>query len=169
MAVEVNLGDTDRNLLKYRAEPVFALAERLFRGEFEMMMFLTGIGVRQLNRLLASRYGETAFADALRRTLAPEDAADVVSETFLTAWRRLDDMPSDDESLLWLYGVAHRVRFHAGDFAVKRINVRDARRGIREMHRRGIATRLEIEMRVRRRRTVEHERLQIACWSAGGI
>ena len=46
---------------------------------------------------------------ALRRTLAPEDAADVVSETFLTAWRRLDDMPSDDESLLWLYGVAHRV------------------------------------------------------------
>ena len=46
---------------------------------------------------------------ALRRTLAPEDAAEVVSETFLTAWRRFDDMPSDDESLLWLYGVAHRV------------------------------------------------------------
>lgn len=46
---------------------------------------------------------------ALRRTLASEDAADVVSETFLTAWRRFDDMPSDDESLLWPYGVAHRV------------------------------------------------------------
>ena len=48
-------------------EPVFALAERLFRGEFEMMMFLTGIGVRQLNRLLASRYPERHFAEALRR------------------------------------------------------------------------------------------------------
>ena len=46
---------------------------------------------------------------ALRRTPAPEDAADVVSETFLAAWRRFDDMPPGDESLLWLYGVAHRV------------------------------------------------------------
>jgi len=46
---------------------------------------------------------------ALRRTSAPEDAADVVSETFLVAWRRFDDLPPGDESLLWLYGVAHRV------------------------------------------------------------
>jgi RNA polymerase sigma-70 factor (ECF subfamily) len=46
---------------------------------------------------------------ALRRTLTPEDAADVVSETFLTAWRRFDDLPPGDESRLWLYGVAHRV------------------------------------------------------------
>ena len=45
---------------------------------------------------------------ALRRTLAPEEAADVVSETFLTAWRRFDDMPPGDEALLWLYGVAQR-------------------------------------------------------------
>ncbi len=48
-------------------EPVFAFAERLFRGEFEMTMLLTGVGTRQLNRLLASRYPEQAFADALRR------------------------------------------------------------------------------------------------------
>ena len=43
---------------------------------------------------------------ALRR--APGDLAqDVVSETFLVAWRRLDDVP--DEALPWLYGVARRV------------------------------------------------------------
>src|SRR5215472_13037798 len=45
----------------------FQFAERLFAGEFDMMVLLTGVGTRQLNRLLASRYPETAFADALRR------------------------------------------------------------------------------------------------------
>jgi RNA polymerase sigma-70 factor (ECF subfamily) len=43
---------------------------------------------------------------ALRR--APRDIAqDVVAETFLVAWRRLDDVPAD--ALPWLYGVARRV------------------------------------------------------------
>ncbi|HEY2016722.1 MAG TPA: uroporphyrinogen-III synthase [Bryobacteraceae bacterium] len=45
----------------------FQFAERLFAGEFEMVMLLTGVGTRQLNRLLATRYPENAFADALRR------------------------------------------------------------------------------------------------------
>jgi RNA polymerase sigma factor (sigma-70 family) len=45
-------------------------------------------------------------AYALRRI--PRDLAqDVVSETFLVAWRRLDDVPAD--ALPWLYGVARRV------------------------------------------------------------
>jgi RNA polymerase sigma factor (sigma-70 family) len=45
---------------------------------------------------------------ALRRCSEPEDAADVVSETFLTAWRRLDAVPTHD-ARLWLYGTARRV------------------------------------------------------------
>jgi uroporphyrinogen-III synthase len=45
----------------------FAFAERLFAGEFDTVMLLTGVGTRQLNRLLAARYPEGAFADALRR------------------------------------------------------------------------------------------------------
>jgi RNA polymerase sigma factor (sigma-70 family) len=45
---------------------------------------------------------------ALRRCAGPDDAADVVAETFLVAWQRLDDLRRDDE-LLWLYGVARRV------------------------------------------------------------
>ena len=32
-----------------------------------MMILLTGVGTRALNRVLASRYPETAFADALRK------------------------------------------------------------------------------------------------------
>src|SRR5215212_10070116 len=45
-------------------------------------------------------------AYALRRT-SPETAQDAVSETFLVAWRRLDDVPAD--ALPWLYAVARRV------------------------------------------------------------
>jgi RNA polymerase sigma-70 factor (ECF subfamily) len=46
---------------------------------------------------------------ALRRTENPHDAADVLAETFLTAWRRLDAVPPGGEARLWLYGVARRV------------------------------------------------------------
>jgi RNA polymerase sigma factor (sigma-70 family) len=46
---------------------------------------------------------------ALRRVTAPEDAADVVAETFLVAWRRSGEVPAGPEARLWLYGVARRV------------------------------------------------------------
>ena len=45
---------------------------------------------------------------AVRRVDDPSDAADVVSETFLVAWRRLDDVPPGQERL-WLFGVARHV------------------------------------------------------------
>ena len=45
-------------------------------------------------------------AYALRRA-APDAAQDVVADTFLVAWRRLEDVPED--ALPWLYGVARRV------------------------------------------------------------
>jgi RNA polymerase sigma factor (sigma-70 family) len=46
---------------------------------------------------------------ALRRSDGAEDAADVVSETFLVAWRRLAEVPEGADARLWLYGVARRV------------------------------------------------------------
>jgi RNA polymerase sigma-70 factor (ECF subfamily) len=46
---------------------------------------------------------------ALRRVARPEDAADVVAETFLVAWRRLADVPEEPQTRLWLYAVARRV------------------------------------------------------------
>jgi uroporphyrinogen-III synthase len=45
----------------------FAFADELFAGRFDMVILLTGVGTRQLSRLLATRYPETAFADALGR------------------------------------------------------------------------------------------------------
>lgn len=43
----------------------------------------------------------------LGRRAAPADAADVLSETLTTVWRRLDAVPADDP-LPWCYGVARR-------------------------------------------------------------
>ena len=45
---------------------------------------------------------------ALRRSVRPEAAADVVAETFLVAWRRIWEVP-DDRARLWLFGVARNV------------------------------------------------------------
>ena len=46
---------------------------------------------------------------ALRRVRQPADAADVVAETWVVAWRRRAAMPAGDERRLWLFGVARRV------------------------------------------------------------
>jgi RNA polymerase sigma-70 factor, ECF subfamily len=49
-------------------------------------------------------------AFALRRSREREDAFDVVSETFMVAWRRFDDVPGDEKTAVaWMYGVARRV------------------------------------------------------------
>ncbi|MFF0864030.1 RNA polymerase sigma factor [Nonomuraea sp. NPDC003560] len=53
-------------------------------------------------------YGQiTAYA--VRRCDSPQDAADVVAETFTVAWRRVDELPEGPEATLWLYGVARKV------------------------------------------------------------
>ena len=43
-----------------------------------------------------------------RRRADAETAADCASDAFLVAWRRLDEVPSGDAALGWLYGVARR-------------------------------------------------------------
>jgi RNA polymerase sigma-70 factor, ECF subfamily len=60
---------------------------------------------RRLEQLFAD-HAVAVFAFARRRTSA-SDADEVVSETFLVAWRRLDDVPEHERA--WLLGVARRV------------------------------------------------------------
>jgi uroporphyrinogen-III synthase len=45
----------------------FAFAERLFHGDFDMIILLTGVGTRLLNQVLETRYPAGAFAKALRK------------------------------------------------------------------------------------------------------
>lgn len=53
------------------------------------------------------------LAYAVRRVTEPADAADVVAESFLVAWRRIDDVPSGAEARPWMFGVARRVLANA--------------------------------------------------------
>lgn len=56
-------------------------------------------------RMFRAHY-DAVLAYALRRT-TPDDARDVVADTFLVAWRRLDDAPPGAERA-WLYAIARR-------------------------------------------------------------
>ena len=61
----------------------------------------------RFERLYAA-HSRAVLGYALRRTAEPEDAADIVAETFLVALRRLDDVPSEPDSRAYLYAVARR-------------------------------------------------------------
>jgi RNA polymerase sigma factor (sigma-70 family) len=43
------------------------------------------------------------------RSRSAADAQDAVAEVFLTAWRRLDELPEGDAACVWLYATARRV------------------------------------------------------------
>jgi RNA polymerase sigma-70 factor (ECF subfamily) len=53
-------------------------------------------------------------AYVLRRTRSREDAADLVAETYATAWRRIDDVPTGQQGLLWLYVTARQLLANKG-------------------------------------------------------
>ncbi|WP_329091865.1 MULTISPECIES: RNA polymerase sigma factor [unclassified Streptosporangium] len=55
------------------------------------------------------RTHEQILGYAVRRCSSPEDAADVVAETYVIAWRRITELPDGEGGKLWLYGVARRV------------------------------------------------------------
>jgi RNA polymerase sigma-70 factor (ECF subfamily) len=54
-------------------------------------------------------YSGLILAYAARRTNDPDAALDVVSETFMVAWRHVEEIPPADQARPWLYGVARRV------------------------------------------------------------
>lgn len=47
-----------------------------------------------------------AISRYCHRRLPPADANDAVAQVFAVAWRRIDDMPTGDGTLPWLYTVA---------------------------------------------------------------
>jgi RNA polymerase sigma factor (sigma-70 family) len=58
---------------------------------------------------LFEAYGTDIVAFCRWRAGSPADAQDAVSDVFLAAWRRLDDVPEGDAARIWLYGTARRV------------------------------------------------------------
>lgn len=58
---------------------------------------------------LMHRHGRAVLAYLARRVDPPHDAADLMAEVFVVAWRRLDAIPPDPgEARAWLLGTARR-------------------------------------------------------------
>lgn len=66
---------------------------------------------------------------ALRRVSTPEDAADVLAETYLIAWRRVDDLPPGSAGLPWLLATARRVMANHRRGQARRTALADRLRG----------------------------------------
>ncbi|HMI99009.1 MAG TPA: sigma-70 family RNA polymerase sigma factor [Gaiellaceae bacterium] len=49
------------------------------------------------------------LAYLMRRSPSAEDAADMLAETYLIAWRKLDAIPTGERARLWLFGVARNL------------------------------------------------------------
>jgi RNA polymerase sigma-70 factor, ECF subfamily len=62
-------------------------------------------------REVHDRFHRDVYAYCRRRTDAAS-VEDAVSDTFLTAWRKSNEIPPGDQALPWLYGVAYRVITH---------------------------------------------------------
>ncbi len=59
-------------------------------------------------RQLYRDYERPVFVYFLRRADS-ETALDAAADTFLVAWRRIDEVPDGEAALRWLYGVARKV------------------------------------------------------------
>jgi RNA polymerase sigma factor (sigma-70 family) len=65
---------------------------------------------------------------ALRRTPQLGDAEDVVAETFVIAWRRIESLPAEHHRA-WLYGIARRVIANQRRASARRGRLLDRLRG----------------------------------------
>jgi RNA polymerase sigma-70 factor (ECF subfamily) len=67
------------------------------------------------------------LAYVMRRSRTAEDAADVLAETYLIAWQKLDRIPQGERARLWLFGVARNLllkgssRHRSGSALVERL------------------------------------------------
>ena len=71
-------------------------------------------------RELFAEHFDAVTGYAMRRA-SPADAADVVAETMLVAWRRIGDVPAPPATRAWLFGVARRVLANQRRGAVRRL------------------------------------------------
>lgn len=128
------------------------------------------VDARQLYNWLFDEYHRDIYAYCRRRTDA-QTAADCAAQTFLTAWRRIDDVPGGDASLAWLYGVARRTLANEFRGGQRRKRLRDSLREMQptpEPSPEVLVVRREQDQQVLRAlaslRPLDREALQLALW-----
>jgi RNA polymerase sigma-70 factor (ECF subfamily) len=109
------------------------------------------------------------LAYALRRVQQPADASDVVAETFVVAWRRIDEVPVGDDARFWLFGVARRLLSNQQRGELRRSNL--AGRLHHQLHAQVVAdqmgpadTRHVVEKAMSRLDLDDQELLRLASW-----
>ncbi len=100
---------------------VARLAQEAIRGEDVSMS-----GRRERFERIYDSCHAPVLGYVRRRTASIDDAHDVVSEIFLAAWRRLDQIPEGDRARLWLFGTARKVlaNHHRGGQRSRRLTER---------------------------------------------
>lgn len=79
---------------------------------------------------LAEAHGPRVLAYLARRTNDPADAADVFQAVLVAAWRRLSDVPDDDQAALaWLFGTARRCLANHWRGQTRRLHATERLRG----------------------------------------
>lgn len=81
---------------------------------------------------LYRRHHAAVWTYALRRLPPGADPADAAAEVFAVAWRRLDGVPPEPETLLWLYATARRVVANQARSAVRRQRLTGRLAGLRD-------------------------------------
>lgn len=89
------------------------------------------MGPREHFRALFDEHAQSVLAYLPRRLSEPADAADVLAEVFVVAWRRIDEVPAGEDGRPWLFGVA-------------RLTLQNERR--RQRRGRALAARLRAEL-----------------------
>lgn len=101
------------------------------------------------------------------RRLGSEQAADVVSETFLVAWRRLAELPPDDP-LPWLYATARHVIGNEMRSRTRRANlltrISDDTGTVEADHADAVAEQMRVRRALAQLAERDQEVLRLAAW-----
>ena len=117
---------------------------------------------------LYRRHHAAVWTYALRRLPPGADAGDAAAEVFAVAWRRMDGVPAEPDTLLWLYGTARRVVANQARSAVRRQRLDGRLAGLRDS--REPATdaypgeHAEVRAALDRLRPADREAIRLAVW-----
>lgn len=116
-----------------------------------------------LDSLFEANY-EAVIRYARRRTAQLADAEDVVAETFVVAWRRLDDLPAPGERIYWLYGIAGHVIANQRRGAQRRRRLLEKAQAASTVAEQAGSQLPDVVTAISRLRPVDQEILRLVAW-----